>query len=316
MRNKRFHPEKLFHVLKEKDGFSRRPSQKNRILRNISILALSVCLALFFYAHFQEQSSRTAAATKYQKLQEEKSVSSAASFPDLTDLAPLVKTSDTDRTEAADETAETSDSPSILPIYQALYEQNPDLIGWLRIPDTVIDYPVMQTPLDETYYLSRDFEKRDSTSGCLILDTASQAGIGTAAQDYRNGIAPSTNLIIHGHTMKSGEMFGGLKKYADETYGKAHRLLYFDSLYEQREYELIAVFYSQVYRSTDPVFKYYDFFRASTQEEFDNWYQNIKALSLYDTGVSAQFGDEFLTLSCCAYHVANGRFVVVARRVT
>ena len=77
-----------------------------------------------------------------QQLQEEKSVSSAASFPDLTDLAPLAKTGDTDRTEAADETAETSDSPSILPIYQALYEQNPDLIGWLRIPDTIIDYPV------------------------------------------------------------------------------------------------------------------------------------------------------------------------------
>lgn len=86
-------------------------------------------------------------------------------------------------------------------------------------------------------------------------------------------------------------------------------------MYEKREYELIAVFYSQVYLKTDEVFKYYRFFQADTQEEFDNLYENIKSMSLYDTGVSAEPGDEFLTLSCCSYHTEDGRFVVVGKRI-
>ena len=100
--------------------------------------------------------------------------------------------------------------------------------------------------------------------------------------------------------MKSGEMFGNLHLYADAEYGAEHNIICFDSLYEERRYELIAVFYSQVYYESDNVFKYYKFFQADTQEEFDDWYGNIKEMSLYDTGVTAQFGDEFITLSCCS----------------
>jgi len=103
--------------------------------------------------------------------------------------------------------------------------------------------------------------------------------------------------------------------YKDETYGREHNIIRFDSLYEEREYELIAVFYSQVFYKSDEVFKYYNFFEADTQAEFDDWYDNIKSMSLYDTGTEAEFGDEFITLSCCAYHVEDGRFVVVGRRV-
>ena len=78
------------------------------------------------------------------------------------------------------------------------------------------------------------------------------------------------------------------------------------------EYEPI---YSPVYYQSEDVFKYYKFFQADTQEEFDDWYNNIMELSLYDTGVRAEFGDEFITLSCCAYHVEDGRFVVVGKRI-
>lgn len=206
-------------------------------------------------------------------------------------------------------------APEILPKYQELYEINSDLAGWLTIDGTVIDYPVMQTPEEEDHYLQLDFYGQPNKNGCLILDTDSTAGTGMKSCDYANGIAPSTNLIIHGHTMKSGEMFGSLKLYADAEYGAEHAVIRFDSLYEEREYELLAVFYSQVYYESDNVFKYYKFFQADTQEEFDDWYENIKAMSLYDTGVKAQFGDEFITLSCCAYHVEDGRFVVVGKRM-
>ena len=209
---------------------------------------------------------------------------------------------------------ESDSEPVMLAEYKVLYDQNKDLVGWLRIEDTVIDYSVMQCLEDENYYLTHDFYKEENKNGCLILDNDSNAGIGTKEQEYINGSKPSTNLIIHGHTMKSGAMFGNLKLYQDKDYGLSHNIICFDSLYEKREYELIAVFYSQVFYKSDDVFKYYKFFQADTQEEFDDWYNNIKEMSLYDTGVTAQLGDEFITLSCCAYHVEDGRFVVVGKR--
>lgn len=203
----------------------------------------------------------------------------------------------------------------ILPQYESLYAVNPNMIGWLRIDGTVIDYPVVQTPEDETEYLYLDFYGEENTNGTLIMDTDSTVGVGTAEYDYEDGVKPSTNLIIHGHTMKSGEMFGNLALYEDADYGAEHSVICFDSLYESREYELIAAFYTQVYYPEDDVFKFYEFFQADTQDEFDYWYDNIKELSLYDTGVTAQFGDEFITLSCCSYQVEDGRFVVVGRRI-
>ncbi len=205
--------------------------------------------------------------------------------------------------------------PTMLPEYEALYAQNEDFIGWLNIEDTVIDYPVMQCAENENFYLSHNFYKEENKNGCLILDNDSNAGIGTKEQEYVNGSKPSTNLIIHGHTMKSGQIFGNLKLYQDKEYGLSHNIICFDSLYEKREYELVAVFYSQVYYQSQDVFKYYKFFQANTQDEFDDWYNNIKEMSLYDTGVTAEFGDEFITLSCCAYHVEDGRFVVVGKRI-
>ncbi len=204
---------------------------------------------------------------------------------------------------------------TVLPQYERLYEANPDIIGWLQIEGTNIDYPVMQTKEDEDYYLSYDFYGKRNRNGCLILDTDSEAGVGVAQNSYKNGLKPSANLIIHGHTMRTGDMFGKLHLYENAEYGRAHSLIRFDSLYESREYELISVFYSEVFEKQDNVFKYYDFFEAATQEEFETWYESIKSKSIYDTGVEAQYGDEFITLSACSYHKEEGRFVVIAKRI-
>lgn len=229
-------------------------------------------------------------------------------------------------------TAETTDAPlpttepdaepeptpvvyDVLDDYKLLYELNSDMIGWLHIDDTVIDYPVVKTPDDQIKYLYLNFMGEDDVNGTLYMNIDSLVGVGTKELDYKDGFPASTNMLIYGHTMKSGEMFGNLNRYESEEYGKAHSKINFDSLYEKREYELISAFYSQVYDDSSDAFKYYEFFQADTQEEFDYWYDNIKALSLYDTGVTAEFGDEFITLTCCAYHVDNGRFVVVAKRV-
>lgn len=235
----------------------------------------------------------------------------ASFFSGRKDYASVEKKTKTE----GEETYTEIQTEEMLPEYRKLYEQNQDLIGWLSIEDTVIDYPVMQTPEEETYYLHLGFDKKQNKNGSLIMDTDSVVGVGTAKKGYQNGFSPSTNLIIHGHTMKSGEMFGSLLKYKDKEYGMEHKRIHFDSLYEKREYELIAVFYSQVFYEKEEVFKYYKFFQADTQEEFDDWYYNIKEMSLYDTGVTAELGDEFITLSCCSYHVEDGRFVVVGKRI-
>lgn len=187
--------------------------------------------------------------------------------------------------------------------YRDAFLANEDMGAWIQIPGTNIDYPVMWTPRDEEYYLYRDFDGSDNKNGCLILDTDSC-------------LEPlTTNLIIHGHNMKSGAMFGHLTDYQQEDFCREHKdiILYTEEC--QRNYEVIAVFRSQVFRKSEDVFKFYMFFQADTQEEFDDFYNNIKELSLYDTGVTAELGDRFITLSTCTYHVENGRFVVVAKEV-
>ena len=199
---------------------------------------------------------------------------------------------------------------------EEVYTMNDDSAGWLKIDGTVIDYPVMQTPSDEQFYLNRDFNGKYSVYGCIIADTDSQIGTGTRAEDYTDGSAPGTNIILHGHNMKNGTMFGGLDKYRDQSYEKSHSIIKFSSLYEDREYQICAVFLSQVYKKgQNDVFKYYQFFNAENEDQFNDFYDNIKKMSMYDTGVTASYGDEFITLSVCAYHVENGRLVVVGKRI-
>jgi len=187
--------------------------------------------------------------------------------------------------------------------YANAYLDNEHTAGWLVVEGTNIDYPVMWTPGDENYYLYRGFDGSDDLNGCLILDTDSSVDPLT------------TNLIIHGHNMKSGAMFGRLTDYEDKSYYAEHKYITLYTEQCQRNYEIIAVFRSQVYKKTDTVFKFYKFFQANTEEEFDDFYTNIKQLSIYDTGVTAEFGDHFITLSTCVYHVTNGRFVVVAKEI-
>ena len=200
-------------------------------------------------------------------------------------------------------TPEPTPEPYVSP-YATFFEAYPDLVAWLHIPDTTISYPVMWTPGDETYYLYRNYDGTENQNGSLLLDTDSSLDPLT------------TNLIIHGHDMKSGAMFGNLTDYAKQTYCEQHKEMLLYTADCERKYEVIATFYSQVYRKKDTVFKFYQFFQADTEEEFDYFYSNIKKLALFDTGVTAEFGDRFITLSTCSSHVTNGRFVVVAKEIT
>lgn len=227
---------------------------------------------------------------------------SAESYTEISKEAAATDESETP-VSSQEQSGENTSSPVELieNPYQDSFLANEDMAAWLQIPDTNIDYPVMWTPRDENYYLYRDFEGRDNQNGCLILDTDSSLDPLT------------TNLIIHGHNMRSGAMFGNLTDYEDFSYYEKHKQIILHTQERMQNYEVIAVFRSQVFKKSDDVFKFYKFFQADTQEEFDDFYNNIKQMSLYDTGVTAQFGDRFLTLSTCVYHVEQGRFVVVAK---
>jgi len=223
----------------------------------------------------------------------------------LNELAAM--TADNTKTPAPSPSGTSVSSPSPAPgtpdplaRYREMYSQNTDMAGWVRIEGTAIDYPVMYSSDD--YYLSHNFDREESKSGVPFIDK-------------RCTVEPlGTNTIIYGHHMKNGTMFASLIEYEDEDYYREHPVICFDTLHDQHEYEIIAVFRSQIFRQSDTVFKHYNFLNAESKADFDEYIANIKALSLYDTGVTAKYGDSLVTLVTCAYHTENGQFAVVARR--
>ena len=266
------------------------------ILMVIAVCCLAAALILAvcrFAADLHSQETLDELRSSAETLKEE--TDSPAQTGDSSESAPSV-------TPEPTETPEPTPTPVVNP-YRDSFLANSDMTAWLQIPNTGIDYPVMWTPDDEEYYLRRGFDGSDDKNGCLILDTDSNLNPLT------------TNLIIHGHNMKSGAMFGTLTDYEDEAYYQEHKNIILYTRECRRNYEVIAVFRSQVYKKTDDVVKFDKFFQAETREEFEDFYNNIKELSFYDTGLTAEFGDRFITLSTCSYHVEQGRFVVVAKEV-
>lgn len=199
-------------------------------------------------------------------------------------------------------TDETVEVPDVLPEYQAIINKNQKLIGWVKIDDTIIDYPVMQTVNNE-YYLNHNFNQEEDKNGCIFMDYQCDV------------IKGCDNIILYGHHMKSGKMFGTLNKYSQQTYYEEHPVIQFDTIYEKGEYQVMYVFRSKVYSEEDVNFKYYQFINAVSEKEFYSYLNEMAALSLYDTGVTAAYGDRLLTLSTCDYQENKGRFVVVAKKI-
>lgn len=196
-----------------------------------------------------------------------------------------------------------NEEKTILPEYAELFLQNMDMVGWIKVEDTNINYPVMHTPDNPDFYLKHSFDKECSDYGCPYV------------QENCDVQLPSDNVIIYGHHMKNGSMFCDLEKFKSEDFYKEHKTISFNNLTDKCEYEIVAVFKTFVYSDSPESFKYYRFVNAETSEHFDEYIAKCKELSLYDTGVSAQYGDKLITLSTCEYSRTNGRLVVVAKRV-
>ena len=184
--------------------------------------------------------------------------------------------------------------------YAAVYEQNSDFIGWISIEDTKINYPVMQTPGNKDFYLKHAFDKSYSEYGVPYMQENCKLGL-------------SDNCVIYGHHMQDGSMFADLCKYESEDFYKEHKTIHFDTLAGFGEYEIVCVFKTAAYSADG--FKYYHFVDAADAAEFNSFLSTCQSLALYDTGVSAEYGDKLITLSTCEYSRSNGRMVIVAKLV-
>jgi len=253
------------------------------------LLGVSCLLYFGFYAY--EDYRTRVAYEEMAALKESVNDTPQYNAPTVEDTPPVIHYTSTEK-----------EPPEVLEEYKKLYNMNKKLIGWLKIDDTNIDYPVMQTNNNE-YYLDHNVNQEKDRNGALFLDKDCDV------------IDTSTNLIIYGHHMKSGRMFGNLDDYASENYYKKHPLIQFDTIYEKGTYEIMYVFRSKVYSEGEVVFKYYQFIDCYSEQEFESNMKEMAAISLYDTGVTAEYGDKLLTLSTCDSTIDDGRFVVVARKV-
>lgn len=213
-------------------------------------------------------------------------------------LAEVVENTPTEETEAED--TPVSEGENVLARYQELYLQNEDMVGWISIDGTTINYPVMQSVNEPNFYLKHNFEKEYSDLGVPYIQENCD-------------ILTSDNLVIYGHHIKGGKMFGALESYKDKGFYEEHKTIQFDTLTEQAEYEIVAVFKTVAYSSEG--FRYYDFVNAEDEEGFNTYIAKCKDLALYDTGVSVEYGDKLITLSTCEYSAQNGRLVVVAKKI-
>ncbi len=275
---------------------------KKKNLLNIILFVICACIiaaALVFIIHLRFTSDSTSGIDN-----------NVINVDDSTAndiVAEVPEDNSTDNSSTEDNTTDVDivvlDKQEMLPEMEELYNQNPDIIGWIKIEGTMIDYPVVFTPEDEEKYLYKDFDGSYNINGVPFLDKDCDM------------IPETTNLIIYGHNMMSGKMFHGLLDYESEEFWKEHPTIEFKTLYETRTYEVIGAFRDKVYFAYEDCFKFYQFIDP-TEEEFNEAIAYFVEKTPYDMNVTAEYGDNLITLVTCAAHQQFGRYVVVAREVT
>lgn len=198
-------------------------------------------------------------------------------------------------------------APDILSRYKSFHEQYPDLFGWLKIPGTQIDHPVMQSDDEKRgeryFYLHRDYTGKQMEAGSLFVETASSC------------FPQDKNTVIYGHNMSNGQGFGILENYKEPDFFKNHPLIQYDTIYETGTWQIAAVIVTRILYQDEEGFRYYRFYNYDSEQEFEECIRFVNENQLYDTGSRLQYGDQILMLSTCEYSKPNGRLVVVAKKV-
>lgn len=260
---------------------------RNKLVRTVLLVIVFICFGYFIYYYAVANGSRKQADTLSEMTNRREAGEEVVIYESGSKKINVYNTSD-----------------RILPKYKSLYKKNKNLIGWIKIDDTNIDYPVMKSVNGNgNFYLDHDYDGKDDRNGTLFMD------------DACDPTGPSDNLIIYGHNMKSGLMFGQLDSYKSEAFYQNHKRVRFDTIYSEGIYEVAFAFQSRLYSEAEITFKYYQFIEPNSQEEFDSGIRQMQELSLYDTDTEIEYGDQLLTLSTCDYDEENGRFVVVCKRV-
>lgn len=198
--------------------------------------------------------------------------------------------------------AQQQDSRQVIELLASKYSQNPDLAGWLTVPGTGNGYPVMYTLGNWEYYLHHNFQKRQDRAGIPFLGEGCVIG--------------GDNTLIHGHNMNGALQFGYFWNYTSPDFRSQNPTIDFKTIYDgDGAYEVMAVFFAPVYPAeAEGVFKWYQYVGALNPAQFDYYVEQAKAASLYDTGVTAEYGDKLITLETCADNHSSNRLVVVARK--
>lgn len=177
-----------------------------------------------------------------------------------------------------------------------LKNMNDDLVGWLYIPDTVIQYPIVAGD-DNDYYLTHTFDKTENACGSIFMDKGNK-------KDYS-----SDNTILHGHNMKNGTMFGSLRDFEDKSYWQSHRYIWIIRENTALKYEIFSV---GITEAASDVY----ILEFGSEERFQNYIVNRSKLgAIYETGVNVTTRDKLLTLSTCTSDTEVGRRVVQAKLV-
>lgn len=285
---------------------------KKQLFFGISIASLAVFAALYFgQSQINEiMSARKlesmAKQTRLVKVDSEQRAAIAKLNMDAIAEAAAIRAANGEQEDIFNPSVLVDESSlSVLPEYEGLLAANPDVKGWLTISGTNVDYPVMQRmgDVDNSYYLDKNFDGRTDSNGSLFIDYRSDT------------VNPTENTIIYGHNMNSGMMFGDLKKYLDESYLNNHKTVKFNTLYEERAYEIVAVCLSEVQDIDSENFRYYNFIDAKNEGEWTAFVQNINSQSVFTGNVDLSPGDEVLTLSTCNNYTEDGRLFLVAKRV-
>jgi sortase, SrtB family len=177
--------------------------------------------------------------------------------------------------------------------YQSLLAINPEAAGWITIPGMNIDYPMARAK-DNAYYQTHDFDRKESERGCIFMD-------------YRNdGMSPGSHILIYGHNMRDGSMFGQLTQYKTASFYQAHPVINLNLYGKATTWQIFSA--TVVNDDALPA-------DIESQAGLSGFIQSMKSGSLYDTGVTAGPDDQILTLSTCPHEYKNASFTVHAKRI-
>lgn len=209
-------------------------------------------------------------------------------------------------TVVTEPTETTQPVKTLLDKISGVYNRNKDVVGWIQIDDTSINYPILQRKSEKDYYLYRNFYGNQDKHGCIY------------ARETCDMVEPTDVITIYGHYMSDGTMFHDIHKYYGYGYSRTffdtHPYIYLANLYEEHTYQVVCLFKtSGTYGEGFPFHLYDDFADEAEYEEFIN---GVRGLAIYDSGIETQYGDTFICLSTCEYSIENGRLVLVAKRIS